>query len=122
MDDFNQRMAEQWQAVDGAEIDGDLYLVCKLIFHVMVIVNPEEVSHGDRFCYHNVDLAMRALNEKKENGGPLRYWKKYHSKGISVGGSLLYRDGDLQTPENAIGSVDWNSDELAEQYPYQPGV
>lgn len=97
---------EQWLAQKGWEIGDNIFISHKLMFHYALLVNPHGAGYEQRYCYKNLDLLTKAMDELKETGR-LRYWHKDHSKGISVKGKYLYPQGMLQEPEYSIGEVDW---------------
>ena len=76
------------------------------MFHYALLVNPNHHSYDHRYCYKDLALMTKAMDEFKETGR-LRYWHKDHTNNISVIGNQLYRQGVLQIPEYSIGEVDW---------------
>ncbi len=106
---------EEWLAEKGWVIDDNIYVSHKLMFHYALLVNPSLTGFGyeQRYCYKNLALLEKAIEEFKETG-KLRYWHKDHTKGISVKGKHLYPDGMLQEPEYAIGEVDWDIDKVSD--------
>lgn len=101
------------------QVGDDIFVIQRLMYHCSLLINPMELGgYEQRYCYHNVELATIALEEYKDTG-KFRYWKKDHTKNISVGcKNKLFNSGDLQTPENAIGEVDWDNDELEAIFTY----
>jgi len=97
--------------------EGDILMIAPLIYHVALYVNPEPDGHfEDRYCISNTELAIKAAKEFMETG-VMRYWQKHWNQNISIADHYAYRSGDLQVPERALYSVDWNADELRQQYP-----
>jgi len=101
-----EQAMEWWNAEKGWEVNDDIYISHKLMFHYALLVNPHGGGYEQRYCYKDLFLLNVAMEEFKATG-KLRHWHKDHSKNISVKGSHLYPPGMLQEPENAIGEVDW---------------
>lgn len=101
------------------EVDGDIVMIYLLMFHCAVLINPSPIAgYEQRYCYHNPDIAMKAISEY-EKTGDWRYWKKDHTANVSVAcGNKLFKAGDLQVPERAIGEVDWDISDYHKRYPY----
>jgi hypothetical protein len=97
---------ELWLAEKGWDFDGNVFISHKLIFHYALLVNPNEQGYEHRYCYKNLPLLIKAMEEYGETR-ELRHWHKDHSNNISVAGNKLYEAGMLQEPEYAIGEVDW---------------
>ena len=76
------------------------------MFHYALLVNPHGGGYEQRYCYKNLPLLVKAIEEFKTTG-KLRYWHKDHSNNISVIGCHKYEAGVLQEPVNSIGIVDW---------------
>lgn len=96
-----------WFAEKGWQIDDDIYISHKLMFHYALLVNPNGQGYEQRYCYKNLTLLTKAMEEFKDTG-KLKYWHKDHSKNISVKGNLLFPEGAWQDdPKQAIGEVDW---------------
>jgi hypothetical protein len=104
---------EMWLAEKGWEIDGDTYVSHKLMFHYALLVNAHQTGYEQRYCYKNLALLTKAMEELKETG-KLRYWHKDHSKNISVVGKHKYEAGAHQIPEYSIGEVDWSVDKVSD--------
>lgn len=99
-------LMEMWNAEISWIIGDDIYFSHKLIFHYALLVNPNAHGYEQRYCYKNLPLLVKAVEELKETG-KLRYWHKDHTNGISVNGNKLYEQGMLQEPKFSIGEVDW---------------
>jgi hypothetical protein len=98
--------------------EGDILMIAPLMFHVALYINPEPNGNfEDRYCISNTELAIIAAHEFMQTG-VMRYWQKHWNKNISIAGHYAYRSGDLQLPENALYEVDWDADELRQQYPH----
>lgn len=97
---------ELWLAEKGWEIEEDTFISHKLMFHYALLINASGQGYEQRYCYKNLSLLTKAMEEFKETG-KLRHWHKDHSKDISVKGKYLYPAGMLQKPEYSIGEVDW---------------
>jgi hypothetical protein len=98
---------------------GDFFVIYNLIYHVAVYVNPDKFGgYQDRYCYMSPKLAIRAIHEFASTGS-LKYWQKHHNKNISIAGNNAYKSGDLEMPENKLYTVDWNIDDLHQEYPFQ---
>jgi hypothetical protein len=99
----------------------DIVMVYCLAFHCSVLINPyPNGGYEQRYCYHNVVVALMGISEYSETG-VFKHWKKDHSKNISVScGNLLFPEGVLHSPENSIGEVDWDITTFPEIYPYTP--
>lgn len=106
---------EQWLAEEGWEIDDNIYVSHKLMFHYALLINPSLTGCGyeQRYCYKNLALLTRAMEEFKETG-KLRYWHKDHSKNISVVGNQMYPPGSHHIPKYSIGEVDWVVGEVSD--------
>ena len=105
------------------EVDGDIYMIHLLMFHCAVLVNPAPIGGADhRYCFHNPDLALKAILEVGQYGR-LRYWKKDHTNNLSVGcGNKLFKPGVPHEPEHAYDSVDWDISDYDAKYPYALGL
>ena len=101
-----EELKKNWMAEKHWLIGDDIYLCHKLRFHYALLVNPNAHGYEHRYCYKNLGLMTKAMEEFKETG-KLRYWHKDHSNGISVNGKYLYPQGAWQIPEHSIGEVDW---------------
>lgn len=99
---------------------GDVLMISPLMYHVAVYVNPD-IGGGfeDRYCIPNVPLAVKAITEFKQTG-TMRYWQKHWNQRISIKGNLAFNTGDLMTSENALYQVDWNIDEIRQEYGLKP--
>ena len=102
----------------GSVADQD-FIIMPLAFHVALIQNPQPVGgYEERYCFHNKEIALIALEEFK-NSGKIKYWKKWHSKDISIAcGNLAFKQGVLHTKGQEAYSVDWNVDDLSKKFPY----
>ena len=112
--ELNEAM-EHWLAEKGWAVNDDVYISHKLMFHYALLVNPNQGGYEQRYCFKNLELLVRAMEEFKTTG-KLRYWHKDHSKNISVVDNQMYAAGDQQVPENSIGEVDWIVDKVSD-YP-----
>jgi len=114
-----KEICEEYKGVWYGEINGDEYIINQLAFHVSLLKNPVSYGgHEERYCFHNVELALIALEEMKTSN-ELQYWKKWHNKGISIAcGNLAFKDGVPHKEGFEDYSVCWNVDELAKQYPF----
>ncbi len=113
-----KQLADDVGALWYTEHDGDLFCVAPLIFHVSLLINPKPFGgYDDRYCYHNPFIAIKAVNEFI-NTGQMRYWKKHHTKNISIIGNHAYPPGVKQIPENALHVVDWDITDYENLYPY----
>ena len=102
----------------AAVVSGKLFTIRKLIAHAALYVDHNTSGdYEDRYCLSNVDLAKRAIEEYATTG-EVRYWQKHHNQRLRVVGDLMFHDGELTIPENALRCVDWNTAELKKQYPY----
>jgi hypothetical protein len=113
MNEENENLKVMWFAEKAWEIGDDLYLSHKLMFHYALLVNPTDLGYEHRYCYKNLALLVKAMEEFKETG-KLRYWHKDHSNNISVVDKYLYEQGVWQKPENSIGEVDWVIDKVSD--------
>jgi hypothetical protein len=115
-------MSEQHQLTRFKQVFGDVlhydicndteFLVVRLCYHVALYVNPTmDGGFDDRYCIHSLPVALKAI-EVYPLCGEIWYWQKHHNKRIRVVENLLYRDDDLCIPENAIGTVTWNADDI----------
>ncbi len=95
-----------WDGHQGWQINDDIYVAHKLMFHFALLVNPNGNGYEQRYCYKNLDLMAKAMSEFLATG-KLRYWHKDHSANVSVKGKYLYPSGMLQEPKYSIGEVDW---------------
>ncbi len=102
----NKALAKQWLAEKYWVIDDILYMSNKLMFHYSLLIDVSEHTYEQRYCYKDLALLTKAVEEFKTTG-QLRYWHKDHTKGISVKGKYLYTQGMLQEPEYSMGEVDW---------------
>jgi hypothetical protein len=102
----NEQLADLWLAEKHWTIDDNLYISHRLMFHYALLINPNREGYEHRYCYKNLALLTKAIEEFKETG-KLRYWHKDHSNNISVNGKYLYESGMLTEPKYAIGEVDW---------------
>lgn len=118
-----ESMAREYGAVWGRRLDnGDVALVIPLLLHVALYLNPDGTGGcASRYCIASEELAIKAAREYEQTGR-VRYWQKHHTTGITVEGRYAYPEGVLNTPENALYEVDWDADELREQYPYYGSV
>ena len=103
-----EEMKKLCHALDGWEIDGSIWLVTPLMFHVSLVIDVNELSYYEqRFCYKDLALAQKAVKEYMETG-KLRYWHKDHTKNLSVKNGYLFPPGAFQDDiKQAIGIVDW---------------
>lgn len=102
------------------EIGDDQYVIIPLMFHCSLLVNPKPIGgYEERYCFSNPAIAIKAIQELEQNNQELKYWQKHHNKGISIKGTFAYKNGEHQIPEHALYQVDWNSDDLNKQYPYE---
>ena len=116
----NEQIVKEIEAIWHTEHNGDLYCIKPLMFHVALLVNPKPLGgYEDRYCYHNPTLAILAVAELVASG-ELKYWKKHHTKNISVVGKYAYPPGVYQSPENALYEVSWDADQLEREFPYRP--
>jgi len=101
------------------EVGDDIVMIQSLIFHCALQINPKAFGGCEqRYCYHNADLAFKAIAEYVVTG-EWRYWKKDHTKNISVAfKNQLFRAGDSHCVQNSIGQVEWDIDELKKEYPH----
>jgi hypothetical protein len=97
---------EMWLAEKGWQIGDDTYISHKLMFHYALLINANGNGYEQRYCYKNLPLLVKAVEEFKETG-KLRYWHKDHSNNKSVNGKYLYEAGMLTEPKYSIGEVDW---------------
>lgn len=99
----------------------DIVMIYSLAFHSALLINPVPTGgYEQRYCYHNRDIALKAISEAKVSG-KYRYWKKDHSKNISVDcGNLLFSEGTRHIEGNEIGKVDWDISSYETKYPYPP--
>jgi len=95
------------------------FMIVPLAFHVSLLLNPHQSGGNEqRWCYHNADSAKRAFDHYKETG-KMRFWKKDHTADISIAcGNLAFNAGVRQVAGQELYEVDWNVDELANEYPY----
>ena len=100
-------MEKHWIALDGWKVDGSIWLVTQLMFHVSLIIDVNAYSYEQRFCFKDLALAQKAVEEYISTG-KLRYWHKDHTKNISVKNGYLFPPGaDQDEIDQAIGIVDW---------------
>lgn len=118
----SEQLAQTYGAVWHTEHDGDVFCITELMFHVSLLINPHPIcGYEDRYCFHNTELAIRAIEEYKSTG-ELKYWKKHHTKNISVVGRYAYPPGAFHIPKNALYQVDWDEEALAKQYPFNRSI
>jgi hypothetical protein len=110
-----EAVMKEWLGEKGWVIDDNIYISHKLMFHYALLINPSLSGFGyeQRYCYKNLPLLVKAIEEFKETG-KLRYWQKDHSNNISVVGNKMYPPNSHHIPENAIGEVDWNIDKVSD--------
>jgi hypothetical protein len=104
-------------------VNGVRVVISPLLCHVQLLVGYRDDerrfhSYKDRYCICSKELAIKAAEEYFKTG-KVRYWQKHHNEQISIKGNLAYRTGEHQLPENALYEVDWNADELREEYPHE---
>lgn len=112
----NSKILKEMNALWSLEHDGNLYCIQPLMFHVALLINPQPLGgHEDRYCYHNAEIAKIAVEEFIKTG-EMRYWKKHHTKNISVVGCYAYGPDSFHVPENALHKVPWDCSELEKKY------
>lgn len=118
MEDLEKLLVLSPDICFAAVVSGKVFTIRKLIAHAALYVDQTTGGdYEDRYCLSNVDLAKRAIEEYATTG-EVRYWQKHHNQRLRVVGDLMFHDGELTIPENAIRCVDWNASELKKQYPY----
>ncbi len=99
--------------------NGDTALVIQLMYHVALYINPDELGGcQDRFCVCSLELAIKAAQEYSETG-EMRYWQKWHNEQLSSKSGYVYPSGGLQMPEYSLYQVDWDTEALRREYPFQ---
>lgn len=116
-----EQCIKNWQLEYHTLHDCEVIGISALAYHATVLVNVDPNGYEERYCYHNQDIALEAIEHFKAHG-EWKWYKKYHTKGISVVGKYAYAPGVLHLPENALYEVDWDCNELALKYPYSSPV
>lgn len=106
LSDQDRADAAIWDAIFAMKYRGDVYAVMPLIFHVAVLVNPNQEGYEHRYCFKDAQTAILALLAMEVHG-KLRLWHKDHTRNLSVLGNKLYKSGYREIPENVVGIVDW---------------
>ena len=114
-----ESLKELWQLSFCIEHEGFFYGIWPLFLHVAVIGEINESGYGERYCYHNEVIALKAIKHFAKTG-EWKWYKKNHTKNISINGKHAYKNGALQIPENALYEVDWDTKELEVKYPHLP--
>lgn len=117
-----EELIKETGAVWGKHVKDNDFVIVELAFHVGLLLNPQASSgYEERYCFYNSHLAMKAVDEYIDTG-EIKYWHKWHNKGISIEcGNLMFENGVLQEKGNECGDVNWNIDQLKEDYPYLSG-
>lgn len=90
--------------------NGTRIVIMQLMYHVALYTeysdNGNYIYFKDRYCIKDLPTAIKAAEGFWETG-VMRYWQKWHNKGITVNQGYAYPDGVPHEPINALYAVDW---------------
>lgn len=95
--------------------------ITPLLFDVSVLVNADRDGYRERYCYHNEELALKAIEHFKTYG-EWKWYKKDNTNNITIVGKYAYGSRTAHLPDNALYEVEWDCNELAERYKHKSAL
>lgn len=121
---FENFCHENPEVISTITVGDTNFAIVALLFHVSLYVNPRSfpsgsVTYDDRYCMASPEVAMMAIDQFQVKG-EIAFWQKHHNKNLISSGGHIYGPDTPREPKYAIGSCDWDADELREDFPYRP--
>lgn len=112
-----ETVVNDYGAIWYKELQNEWIIIVPLCFHVAVYIFPAySRQHVDRYCIYSIALALEAISNY-EQSRQMKYWQKHHTRNISVVGNRAYPSGALETAENVLFEVSWDTRQIEQQYP-----